>query len=550
MIRISELMMNIEHSRDDLIKKISSLLEVDTEDIEEYKIARKSIDARKKPDIFYSYTVDVSLKYSPKKESLLLQKYKKNIHISKTRIYPYLLPKCAGERLSLRPVIVGAGPAGIFAALSLARRGFSPLVLERGEDVDKRSIRVEHFWKTGELSPESNVSFGEGGAGTFSDGKLNTMVKDKIGRNTEVLKTFVHFGADSEILYLQKPHIGTDKLKNVIKNIREEIIRLGGEFRFNTALEDISFHSSTDGAKITYKLLLSDKTELETHVLVLALGHSARDTFQMLYKRKIPMEAKSFAVGLRIQHPQSMIDLSQFGKKYAQYLSPASYKLSAQVEGRGVYSFCMCPGGYVVDASTEDKMMTVNGMSYHARESRVANSAIIVTVSPSDFSAPSLSSDIISKEVHPLAGVEFQRELERNAYQAGGGAVPIQLLSDFLNGKTSRHYGDVEPRFKGRVNFAPLHQIFPDYILYSIANALPLFDRKIKGFARADAILAGVESRTSSPVRILRDKNMESSYRGIYPCGEGAGYAGGITSAAMDGLKVAEQIISSYTPYL
>lgn len=549
MIRISEILLDISHSEEELLHQAAKCLKVRPEEIEYYEIVRKSIDARKKPEIYFSYILDVSLK----EEALVLKKQKKNIHVSKAEKTLYALPEPGNKRLRYRPVITGFGPAGIFAALALAKKGFAPIILERGEDVDARSRRVEEFWEKGRLCPDSNVSFGEGGAGTFSDGKLNTMVKDRVGRNTQVLETFVEFGADREILYLQKPHIGTDRLREIIKNIRKEIIRLGGSFFFRTALKDIRKNpkQKEEGELQSYTLMLSDQTRLQTEVLVLAIGHSARDSFQMLWERALPMEAKPFAVGLRIQHPQSMIDLSQFGPKCAELLSPASYKLTAKsAGGRGVYSFCMCPGGYVVDASTEEGMLAVNGMSYHARDSKTANSAIIVTVSPEDFRkyAPAFISaeEAFTSKVHPLAGIEFQRALEKKAYELGEGSIPIQLLSDFMGERESHAFKETEGFFKGKTKFASLHRLFPEEIRLALNEAIPIFDQKIRGFGREDAILAGVESRTSSPLRILRKEDTESAFAGIYPCGEGAGYAGGITSAAMDGLKVAENIISRY----
>lgn len=549
MIRVSEVLLDVSRDEEELLHQTAACLKIRPEEIERYEIVRKSIDARKKPKIRFSYILDVSLR----EEAALLRRMKKNIHVSRSEKAIYALPNPGNERLLYRPVVAGFGPAGIFAALALARKGFAPIILERGEDVDARSRRVEAFWKTGELCEDSNVSFGEGGAGTFSDGKLNTMVKDRVGRNTEVLKTFVEFGADGEILYLQKPHIGTDRLIEIIRNIRKEIIRLGGSFRFQTALSDIRKNpkSKREKERQSYTLLLSDGGQLQTELLILAIGHSARDSFQMLYERELPMEAKPFAVGVRIQHPQSMIDLSQFGPEYASLLSPASYKLTAKSrDERGVYSFCMCPGGYVVDASTEKGMLAVNGMSYHARDSKTANSAIIVTVSPEDFRkyAPFVGAEggSSSAGIHPLSGIEFQRALERKAYEIGGGRIPVQLLGDFMNGRESGGYKETAGFFKGRTGFAPLHEVFPEEIRLALKDAMPIFDRKIRGFGREDAILAGVESRTSSPLRILRGEDTESSFEGIYPCGEGAGYAGGITSAAMDGLKVAENIIARY----
>lgn len=529
MIRINQLKLNIHHSDKELEEKIIKTLKIKSSDLKEYYIVKRSLDARDKQNIRYSYTIQVELT----DEGSILSKAArlKDNNIVKDKSVIYRLPKNGDGQLKTRPVVVGFGPAGMFCALSLAQAGLKPIVIERGEEATARKKTVEHFWTTGELNTASNVSFGEGGAGTFSDGKLNTLVKDDSGRNTEVLRTFVEHGADSEILYVHNPHIGTDKLIEIVTSIRHEIIRLGGEIRFNTCLTDINKENRT-----IKSITLSDASVLPCEVLVLAIGHSSRDTFYMLRNRNFDMQAKAFAVGLRIQHPQKMIDFSQFGPE-ADYLSPASYKLAETASnGRGVYSFCMCPGGYVVDASSEENMKAINGMSYHNRGSANANSAIIVSVTPEDFG----SSDV-------LAGIEFQRNLESAAYAYGDEQIPVQLLGDYLNRKNTDAYGDVEPMFKGGTTFSRLDECLPEYIHDSISEVMPLFNRRIDGFSRYDAILSGVESRTSSPVRILRDKSYASSIKGVYPCGEGAGYAGGITSAAMDGLKVAEAIIRKYS---
>ena len=378
--------------------------------------------------------------------------------------------------------------------------------------------------------PDSNVQFGEGGAGTFSDGKLNTLVKDPAMRNKKVLELFVEFGADPSILYKNKPHIGTDVLSRIVKNMREEIIGLGGEVRFESCVTDLLLEKGQlKGVEI------NGGETLQTQILILAIGHSARDTFSMLANRQIPMEQKSFAVGVRIQHPQEQINQAQYGDA-ATLLGPADYKLTHQcLNGRGVYSFCMCPGGYVVNASSEEGRLAVNGMSYHDRGGKNANSALIVTVTPQDYPGDG-----------PLAGVEFQRRLEEKAFQWGKGRIPVQLYGDFKEGRKTQKWGQVEPAFCGETEMADLNQILPDFICRSLTEGVEAFEKKIKGFSRPDAILAGVESRTSSPVRIPRNKDMESQIKGIYPCGEGAGYAGGITSAAMDGLKAAETIARRY----
>lgn len=554
MIRITALHLQIHHTKEQLYQKAAKELGVKVKEIQTLQIARKSLDARKKTELKFTYTLDITL-MDIKQEERILQQNIKNIKIKSHQPIIYTLPSCGNEKLQYRPIVVGFGPAGMFSALSLARAGFCPIVLERGEDVDTRSKTVEDFWKKGILNPESNVSFGEGGAGTFSDGKLNTMVKDTNGRNREVMQTFIKHGADEEILYDYKPHIGTDRLKEVVRGIREEIITLGGEIRFGACLkemvleeflsEEIKEREQIQKRVRALRVVQGQKEYiLKTQVLILAIGHSARDTFQMLYAKKVPMKAKPFAVGLRIQHPQEMIDISQYGEKEAKFLSPAPYKLTAKSKsGRGVYSFCMCPGGYVVAASTQEKTMVVNGMSYHNRDSAVSNSAIIVTVEPKDFGIGH-----IDGEDNVLAGIYFQKELEERAFFYGKGKIPIQLYGDYKRGRLSEGYGGFLPCFKGQTHFARVDKILPKELKQAILEAMPEFEKKIKGFSREDSILAGVESRTSSPIKIERDDKMESLIKGLYPSGEGAGYAGGITSAAMDGLKVAESIIAKFNP--
>lgn len=433
----------------------------------------------------------------------------------------------------------------------LARAGYRPVILERGEDVDSRRKRVDEFWKTGNLDVRSNVQFGEGGAGTFSDGKLNTLVKDPLMRNRLVLEIFCEFGADPSILYDSKPHIGTDVLSGIVKAMRQEIVRLGGQVRFCCQVTDlVTEGGQICGVKVRQQERkpdenaeeneddkLQEKEEfLPAQAVILAVGHSARDTFSMLEEKKIPMDAKSFAVGLRIQHPQPLINLSQYGREKAGSLGAASYKLTRQTStGRGVYSFCMCPGGYVVDASSEKGHLAVNGMSYHARDGKNANSALIVTVTPEDF-----------PEAGPLGGVAFQRSLEKLAYQAADGRIPVQLYEDYRAGRMSRQLGEIEPQMRGRWAFGNLREVMPEKLNLALLEAMEGFGQMIRGFDRPDALFAGIESRTSSPVRIWRNEEMESKVRGLYPCGEGAGYAGGITSAAMDGVKVAEAIVRRF----
>lgn len=529
MLRINQLKLPISHTEEDLKRKASKLLRIPPSRMLELHIIKQSIDARKKPELFYVYTVDVKVA----EEGAILKKAKGNqITVSPEKQYHF--PSSGEQPCKNRPVIIGSGPAGLFCAYMLAKAGYRPLLLERGADVDTRTKDVERFWETGQLHPNSNVQFGEGGAGTFSDGKLNTLVKDPYGRNKKVLELFVQYGAPEEILYVNKPHIGTDILTTVVKNMREAILRAGGEVRFHSQVTDLLI---TDGR--LHGVVTQTGEEIPCDLAVLAIGHSARDTFRLLEQKGIPMEAKAFAVGVRVEHPQTMINESQYGMPKSTILSAASYKVAEQLSnGRGVYSFCMCPGGYVVNASSEEGRLAVNGMSYHNRSGENANSAIIVTVTPEDYG-----------DFSPLAGVAFQQELEQKAYQLANGKIPVQLYGDFCKNKVSTAFGQVVPQMKGEYAFADVRSIFPDEIAASIAEGIQKFNDKIRGFSREDAILSGVESRTSSPVRISRDETFMSQIRGIYPCGEGAGYAGGITSAAMDGIKVAEKIAEIYKPF-
>lgn len=546
MIRVNQLKLPVEHKQEDLKKKAARALRITPEQIERLEIRRRSLDGRKKPELFYSYTVDIK---TAREEQVLHRA--KNSQAAICREKPYTFPKPGEEKLFSPPVIAGAGPAGLFAGLMLARAGYRPVILERGEDVDSRRKRVDEFWKTGNLDVRSNVQFGEGGAGTFSDGKLNTLVKDPLMRNRLVLEIFCEFGADPSILYDSKPHIGTDVLSGIVKAMRQEIVRLGGQVRFCCQVTDlVTEGGQICGVKVRQQERKPDEnTEeneddklqekedfLPAQAVILAVGHSARDTFSMLEEKKIPMDAKSFAVGLRIQHPQPLINLSQYGREKAGSLGAASYKLTRQTStGRGVYSFCMCPGGYVVDASSEKGHLAVNGMSYHARDGKNANSALIVTVTPEDF-----------PEAGPLGGVAFQRSLEKLAYQAADGRIPVQLYEDYRAGRMSRQLGEIEPQMRGRWAFGNLREVMPEKLNLALLEAMEGFGQMIRGFDRPDALFAGIESRTSSPVRIWRNEEMESKVRGLYPCGEGAGYAGGITSAAMDGVKVAEAIVRRF----
>ena len=524
MIKIRQIKIEVTKSNEDnLLKSISKKLKTDISNIENYTIEKLSIDARNKEEIYYAYEVNVNVK----NEKEILSK-NTNSDVTLTELKKYEIKEKGDLKLNNRPVIVGSGPSGLFAAYILAEEGYKPIIIERGENIEKRVESVETFWKIGKLNQNSNVQFGEGGAGTFSDGKLNTLIKDEFCRGKKVFETFIENGANEDILYSYKPHIGTNLLRVVIKNMREKIIKMGGVFRYNTCLTDIIYDSNN------LKQIEVNKNELiDCEVLVLAIGHSARDTFYML-NNKLNMEAKPFAVGVRVVHKQSMIDESQFGKKYKDILSPATYKLTYNNSSRGVYSFCMCPGGYIVNASSEQNMLAINGMSNHERESGFANSAIVVTITPDDFGK------------NPLDGIEYQINLEKKAYELGDGKIPIQLLKDFKENKISISLGNINPIFKGDYNFANLNELLPTYISDSIKEAFESFGKKIKNFDDDDTVLAGVESRTSSPVRILRNDLFESNIKGIYPSGEGAGYAGGITSAAIDGIKVAEAIIKKY----
>ncbi len=528
MIRIHQVKGKPGITKEELARIVCKRLKIRTTDLQKMTIRRKSLDARKGKEIQYIYTIDAE---TPKERVLLKKNKDKNIVGVCDK--PYRFPKPGSRAMTKRPVIVGSGPAGLFCAYFLAREGFHPIVLERGEPVEERKETVKAFWKGGALNPDSNVQFGEGGAGTFSDGKLNTLVKDPCGRNGQVLQIFAEHGAGEEILYEHKPHLGTDVLEEIVANLRKHIIAMGGSFLFSTKMAGLDI----TGQQIS-GVLLEDGSRLETNHVVLAIGHSARDTFAVLKEQGVPMEPKPFAVGLRIEHPQEMINKNQYGEAFLEELPAADYKLTKKAAGgRGVYSFCMCPGGYVVNASSEAGRLAVNGMSYSGRKGRNANSAIVVTVSPEDFP----SGDVLS-------GIAFQRELEERACREGRGKIPIQLFGDFQKGEKSVTLGKIEPSLMGGWEFGNLRKIFPEFINEALIEGITSFSEKIKGFGREDAVLSGVESRTSSPVRILREKNLESRIKGLYPCGEGAGYAGGITSAAMDGIKVAEAIGGSFFP--
>ena len=524
MIRISQIKVLLNEDEKTLYQKTAKILRIDTSEILTLRIHKKSVDARKKPDLFFTYSVDVTV---CEEEKVLKRVRDKNVSLVTEKPFTFYISPDADKNQKI--AVVGMGPAGLFCGYMLAKHGFKPMIFERGKTVEDRLGDVQRFWEEGVLCPDSNVQFGEGGAGTFSDGKLNTLVKDKTGRNREVLKIFVENGAPKEILYDSKPHIGTDILMKVIKNMREKMLSFGATVCYESKVTD--FIIENDMIK---GLVINGSDNVVADKVVLAIGHSARDTFFRLHEKNIPMESKAFAVGFRVQHPQDFIDENQYGS--TEYNLPAApYKVTAQTSvGRGVYSFCMCPGGYVVNASSEEMMCAINGMSYSGRDSGVANSAIVVQVNPSDYGCEGV-----------LSGVHFQRELERKAYELGKGKIPVQYYKDFtgVSNKTRYIKDAFVPQIKGKYEFADLRNIFSETINIAFEEGMEHFDKIIPGFADDYALLAGVESRTSSPVRILRDESLQSRVRGLYPCGEGAGYAGGITSAAMDGILVAQKIV-------
>ena len=524
MIRVRQIKISVlEDNEKNLRKKILQTLKIRNKDFVSFHIRRKSIDARDKKNVLYVYEVDVEVV----DEKSVLEK------VSCTDIFhceeeKYVFPKLEKKK-DVRPIVVGSGPAGLFCAYMLAEAGLKPLVFERGERIEDRIRTVDEFFETGVLNPESNIQFGEGGAGTFSDGKLNTLTKDKEGRIRKVLEVFVENGAPEEILYVHNPHIGTDLLRKVIVKMRRKILRKGGKFYYKSCVTDLV----SKKGKITGVEINHDKV-YPSSIVVFAIGHSARDTFMMLHEKEILMKPKNFAVGVRVEHLRSMIDAWQYGE-FADEVGSASYKLTYQTkDGRGVYSFCMCPGGYVVNASSEEGRLVVNGMSNYDRSEVNSNSAIVVSVTPKDF-----GNELFS-------GMEFQRKLEEAAYQVGGGLIPVQRYEDFCMHQVSDHYGAIVPHTKGDVTFGDLRDVLPEFVSSSIMEAMPEFGSKIEGFDQDDTLLLGVETRTSSPVVIVRGDDMVStSLQGLYPCGEGAGYAGGITTAAIDGIKVAEKIVLS-----
>ena len=530
MIRINELKLPLDGSESELKPLAAKALKISQSSIKTLEISRKSVDSRKKENLFFVYSVDVDV--AGDEEKILAKS--KNKKASTVKPFSYTVPQ--NKRNSrLRPVVAGFGPGGMFAALNLARAGAEPIVLERGSDVDRRQKDVNDFWQNKKLNTKSNVQFGEGGAGTFSDGKLTTGIKDPLCR--QIFLDFVKYGANEDILYSNLPHIGTDKLCKIVKNIRQEIIRLGGEVRFNSCLCDIyAYNGVIQG--VSYTDEYGNKHDIETDALILAVGHSARDTVEMLYAHGIQMTQKPFSVGARIEHPREMIDRAQYGD-FAGHpaLGAASYKLSCHPPGgRGAYTFCMCPGGTVVAAASEENTVVVNGMSYHARDGRNSNSALLVGVEPEDFGSE-----------HPLAGFELQHRIEHDAFVSAGGnySAPAQLVGDFLKNQPSCALGDIEPTCPTGVTLGNIRTILPEKVVNVMSEAIVKMGTQLKGFDRPDAVLTAPETRSSSPVRIMRDEYYQSvSLRGLYPCGEGAGYAGGIVSSAVDGMRCSNAVLS------
>lgn len=542
MLRITEIKLplvqaeTLKHQDDKIRAAILKRLEIPESDLIHFEIFKRGVDARKSHAILYVYNIDIEVK----NESQILARFKKDPHIKPAPDTSYKFVATNTQASEHRPVVVGFGPAGIFAALILAQAGFKPIVLERGKEVRERTKDTWGLWRKGKLNPESNVQFGEGGAGTFSDGKLYSQIKDPKHYGRKVLQEFVKAGAPEEILYISHPHIGTFKLVSMVEEMRSTIISLGGEIRFNHRVTDIDVQDQQ-----VHGVFLQTGEYLSTRHLVLAVGHSARDTFEMVYDKGIFVEAKPFSIGFRIEHPQSLVDRARYGKSYSddilQKLGAADYKLVHHAKnGRSVYSFCMCPGGTVVAATSEPNRVVTNGMSQYSRNERNANAGIVVGITPE-----------VDYPDHPLAGIELQRQLESHAFVLGGSdySAPGQLIGDFLANRPSAEFGEVTPSYTPGVHLTNLESALPEFAINAIREAIPAFAKQIPNFDLADGILTGVETRTSSPIRIKRDDDTLQSIntKGLYPCGEGAGYAGGILSAAVDGIKVAESVSLSLT---
>ena len=534
MLRLTEVKLPLDHSEREIEAVILKRLKIAANELVGYSIFRRGIDARNPSAIVFIYTLDIEVK----NEAELAERRPRDPHVSRTPDTRYHFVARAPAGLARRPVVIGTGPCGLFAGLILAQMGFRPIILERGKAVRERTTDTFGFWRNSVLNPESNVQFGEGGAGTFSDGKLYSQIKDPRHYGRKVLTELVKSGAPPEILYVSKPHIGTFRLVAIVENMRETIHALGGEIRFQCKVADIDIEKGNDGRGQVRGVVLAGGATIAADHLVLAVGHSARDTFQMLYERGVYIEAKPFSIGLRIEHPQSLIDRARYGRSAGHpLLGAADYKLVHHCKnGRSVYSFCMCPGGTVVAAASEPERVVTNGMSQYSRNERNANAGIVVGITPTDYPG------------HPLAGIAFQRHWEKRAFEAGGSnyCAPAQRVGDFIAGRPSTALGSVVPSYTPGIRMTDLRACLPDYAVEAIREALAAFDKQIKGFAMDDAVLTGVETRTSSPIRIKRNEQYQSlDTRGLFPAGEGAGYAGGILSAAVDGIEVAESVALS-----
>ena len=556
MIRLTNIKLALDHQENELEQAVLAKLAINKEQLVNFTVFKRGYDARKKAKILLIYTLDVDTTI----DKQLLAQYEQDTQVKETPDMAYKFVGQAPSDLKQRPVVIGMGPCGLFVGLILAQMGFKPIILERGQEVRQRTKDTFGFWRKKILNTESNVQFGEGGAGTFSDGKLYSQVKDPKHYSRKVLHEFVSAGAPEEILYVSKPHIGTFKLVTMVEEMRAKIFELGGEVRFNQRVDEIHFVDGKDEAtnaladyeskKVT-GLTLATGEHIETSHIALAIGHSARDTFEMLFEKGVYIKAKPFSVGFRIEHEQSVIDEARFGANAGNaILGAADYKLVHHASnGRSVYSFCMCPGGTVVAAASEEGRLVTNGMSQYFRHERNANSAIVVGIEPSDFSDSVESGEFASERDHVLAGIDLQRKLEEKAFKLGGESydAPVQLVGDFLAGRKSGEHGSVTPSYKPGVTYCDLSETLPDFAITAIREALPAFNKKINGFSMAEATLTAVETRTSSPIQITRDKESLQSLNveGLYPAGEGAGYAGGILSAGIDGIKIAEAMALS-----